>query len=91
MSSPPGLTALALSAMLIAATPAPAQQGHATVDCRVEKGGRLTGCVLVSETPTGRGVGAFALRLVKNYRVPPDDRRIRKGRILVPMTFKMPG
>lgn len=84
-------TALALSALLIAATPAPARQGHATVNCRVEKDGRLTACVLVSETPTGRGVGAFALRLVKTYRVPLDDRRIRKGRIVVPMTFKMPG
>lgn len=75
----------------VAAEPPAGRQGRASVECRVEKDGRLTGCVLLSETPTNAGVGAFALRLVKTYRVPPQDRRIRNGKIVVPMRFKMPG
>jgi len=75
----------------VAAEPPADRRGRASVECRVEKDGRLTGCVLLSETPRDAGVGDFALRLVKTYRVPPQDRRIRKGKIVVPLKFKMPG
>lgn len=75
----------------MAAEPPAGRQGRASVECRVEKDGRLTACVLLSEQPRGVGVGDFALRLVKTYRVPPQDRRIRNGKIVVPLKFKMPG
>ena len=84
------LMAMAVLGALAAEPPAD-RQGRASVECRVEKDGRLTGCVVLSETPTNAGVGAFALRLVKTYRVPPQDRRIRNGKIVVPLRFKMPG
>jgi len=76
---------------LAAATPAQTGQGRATVECRVAKTGRLTDCVLLSESPTGAGVGAFALKLAAAYRVPPHDRRIRKGKVVIPFKFKLPG
>ena len=85
---------LALAALALIATPSAATdpgQGRATVECRVAKTGRLTACVLLSETPKGAGVGAFALKLVGAYRIAPHDRRIRNGRITIPMTFKLPG
>jgi TonB family protein len=79
-----------LAAVAVAATPAQAGQGLATVECRVTNERRVADCVLISESPSGAGVGAFALRLVKAYRIPPNDRRVRKGRIVIPMRFKLP-
>jgi TonB family protein len=80
--------------MLIAALAAASiasVQGEAVIRCRVQPSGQLSGCVVVSETPKGANVGAFALKLAKNYRVAPDDRRIRGGVITIPMQFKLPG
>ena len=91
------MTPGALSASLILLAMAPAQppaepgQGRATVECRVLKNGRLADCVLLSESPQGAGVGAFALKLVAAYRIPPHDRRIRKGKVTIPLKFKLPG
>lgn len=82
------------AAMLIAALAAAAVvsgQGEATIRCKVLASGRLSQCVVVSETPKGANVGAFALMLAKNYRVAPDDRRIRGGVITIPMQFKLSG
>lgn len=73
-----------------AAAPVEARQGRATVECKVVAAGRLTDCVLLSESPPGAGVGAFALKLVTAYRIPPHDRRIRNGRVTIPLKFKMP-
>lgn len=79
-----------MMAAAVAATPAPAQ-GRASVDCRVQASGKLADCILRSEAPTGAGVGTFALQLVKTYRISPQDRRVRDGRITIPLKFKMPG
>ena len=40
---------------------APADQGSATLECRVLRDGRLTDCVIISETPAGQGFGQAAL------------------------------
>ncbi|WP_309643318.1 TonB family protein [Phenylobacterium sp.] len=90
-------TALAMAAAILAEPAgnipparAEARQGRATVECRVAKTGRLTQCVLLSESPIGAGVGAFALKLAAAYRVPPHDRRIRNGKVIIPLKFKLP-
>lgn len=79
-----------IAAFAAAAVLAPGQ-GEAVIRCRVLASGQLSRCVVVSETPKGANVGAFALMLAKNYRVAPDDRRIRGGMITIPMQFKLPG
>lgn len=79
-----------LTAALAAAVLA-SGQGEAIIRCKVLPTGQLSRCVVVSETPKDANVGAFALMLAKNYRVAPDDRRIRGGVITIPMQFKLPG
>lgn len=84
------LIAIGLAAALAHATPPPDHQGKALIDCRVTRQGWLRECRVVSESPANANVGAFALKLAKGYHVQPDDRRIKGGRIRVPMQFKMP-
>ncbi|HQT54094.1 MAG: hypothetical protein Q8N10_06845 [Phenylobacterium sp.] len=73
-----------------AATSVMAGQGLATVQCRVAAGQSLRDCVVLSETPQGANVGAFALKLAKGFHPPPGDRRIRDGKIVIRMKFKLP-
>ncbi|MFM8376251.1 MAG: hypothetical protein ACKN9P_09395 [Phenylobacterium sp.] len=80
---------LALVFLAAAETREPGQ-GRASVDCRVTREGRLQDCRLVSEDPAGANVGAFALQLARNSRVAADDRRIRKGRIVLVFRMKLP-
>lgn len=67
------------------------EQGTAVVDCRVTKAGFMRDCKVVSESPADANVGAFALKLAKGFHVEPGDRRIKGGRIRIPLQFKMPG
>jgi TonB family protein len=67
------------------------EQGKAVVDCRVNAAGFMRDCKVVSESPANANVGAFALKLAKGFHVEPHDRRIRDGRIRIPLQFKMPG
>jgi TonB family protein len=83
------LVALAL-AMTAPSAPA-SEQGKAVVDCRVNKAGFMRDCKVVSESPANANVGAFALKLAKGFHVEPHDRRIKGGRIRIPLQFKMPG
>jgi TonB family protein len=83
------LVALAL-AMAAPSSP-PAEQGRALVECRVAKAGWLRDCKVISESPSDNNVGAFALKLAKGFHVQPGDRRIRDGKIRIPMQFKLPG
>jgi len=80
------LLALALAASV---TTAPVQ-GRAVVECKVLPDGHLTQCRVISESPAKANVGAFALVLVKAYRIPPGDRRVIKGQIRIPLRFMMP-
>ncbi|HEX5377681.1 MAG TPA: TonB family protein [Phenylobacterium sp.] len=82
------LVALALAGAVQAGPPAP--QGRAVIECRVTPAGWLRDCKVVSESPANANVGAFALKLAKGFHVQPGDRRIRDGRIRIPMQFKMP-
>lgn len=67
------------------------EQGKAVVDCRVNKAGFMRDCRVVSESPENANVGAFALKLARGFHVEPHDRRIKDGRIRIPMQFKLPG
>lgn len=60
------------------------------VECVVTKVGRLRDCHAISESPAGANVGAFAVKLVRTFHVQPNDRRISKGKIRIPMQFKLP-
>ena len=73
-----------------AATSVMAGQGLATVQCRVAAGQVLRDCVVLSETPTGANVGAFALKLAKSFHPQKGDRRIHRGKIVIRMKFKLP-
>ena len=80
------LVALALAA---AALP-PDAQGRAVVECRVTQAGWLRECKVISESPPNANVGAFAVKLANRFHVPPHDRRIKDGKIRIPMQFQMP-
>jgi TonB family protein len=83
------LVALALA--MAAPSGPPGEQGRAVVDCRVTKAGWMRDCRVVSENPADANVGAFALKLAKGFHIEPRDRRIKNGRIRIPLQFKMPG
>lgn len=65
-------------------------QGLATIQCRVAAGQALRDCVVLAETPKGANVGAFALQLAKGFHPQPGDRRIKDGKIVIQMKFKLP-
>ena len=79
------LAALALAAAI------QSEQGKAVVDCRVTKTGWMRDCKVISESPADANVGAFALKLARGFHVQPGDRRIKDGRIRIPLQFKLPG
>lgn len=81
---------IVLAAALSAAPGVAERQGLAVVRCQVTAAGALRACVVVSETPAGANVGAFALKLVKAYRIQPHDRRVKNGAIVIQMKFKLP-
>ena len=82
------LSVLAVASLAVG-TP-DAGQGRASLDCRVTSKGRLEACLVVSEQPKGANVGAFALKLVRAYRIALSDRRIHQGRIRITLRFKLP-
>ena len=84
------LAAMAISAVLAAAPTAAERQGRAVVECRVTPRRTLTDCRVLSEHPAGANVGAFAVKLVGGFRIPPNDRRVVAGRIRIPIKFKLP-
>lgn len=51
---------------------APVTEGMATLECRVHHDGRLSDCVILSETPAGEGFGQAALEATRRARL---DRR----------------
>ena len=68
----------------------PPQQGRAVVACTVPPSNRLRNCHVVSETPLHANVGGFALQLVRNFHIEPGDPRVKGGKIVIHLQFKMP-
>lgn len=60
--------------------------GRVALDCRVTEAGRLDNCVVMSEAPTGQGLGDVALRLSARMRFaePADE----FNRVVVPIDFQ---
>lgn len=48
---------------------APVNDGVVTLECRVIRDGRLSDCVILSETPAGQGFGQAALEAARRARV----------------------
>jgi protein TonB len=70
-----------------------AVEGMATITCDVTAPGRLTGCVIVSETPPDFGFGDAALKMSSLFKVKPlmsDGVAVDGGKITVPIRFKLP-
>jgi protein TonB len=66
--------------------------GRAQIACSVTAAGRLQSCVVVSETPAGRGFGDAALKLSRAFQMRPqteDGRPVEGGRVNIPITFEV--
>ena len=71
-----------------------AVEGQATIGCTVALSGSLEACEVVSESPSGRGFGAAALKLSKILRMRPatlDGKPVADSRVNVPIAFKAGG
>ncbi|HEY8571657.1 TonB family protein [Phenylobacterium sp.] len=61
-----------------------------TLDCRVAKDGRLTGCDAAREEPSGQGFAKAAKALVGKFRAPTDDGKggsLVGAHVHLPFTF----
>ena len=67
--------------------------GRATLSCGVRADGSMTGCSVVSETPSGAGFGRAALGLSRHFRLSPrtvDGAVIDGARVSIPIAFTLP-
>ncbi|MBW8816183.1 MAG: TonB family protein [Caulobacterales bacterium] len=65
--------------------------GRATLSCVVQPGGSLSDCSVLSEQPTGIGVGAAALSLTPTFRVSTwstEGLPVVGGRISIPLRYE---
>lgn len=63
------------------ATPVPdveavaeAREGTVELECRVQRDGRVSDCIVLSETPRGMGFGEAALNAARRARLSPQNR-----------------
>jgi protein TonB len=66
--------------------------GQAVLSCPVTAAGRLIGCRIVSETPTGAGFGEAAVKLSAFFKMNPrteDDQPVDGGTIQIPILFRL--
>lgn len=63
--------------------------GQAVIHCDVTTAGKLSGCVVVSESPDGMGFGAASLRLAPKFKVRAHDRQSTAGgKVDIPLTWR---
>ncbi|RAK59103.1 hypothetical protein DJ021_04455 [Phenylobacterium hankyongense] len=76
---------------VVAAYPAKARAsgagGRATLDCSLEKDGRLQHCSTVSEQPRGQGFAEAAKALAKRFRANPLPPKSGPASVQLPFTF----
>jgi TonB family protein len=66
---------------------------RASLSCLVQPAGALSDCSVVSEQPTGAGVGAAALSLTPNFRLSTwstEGLPVIGGRIIIPLRYEPP-
>ncbi len=68
--------------------------GKTVMDCQVTAEGRLTDCVVLSETPEGYGFAEATLELSKVWKMKPtldpDGKPIPGGRLTIPINWNVP-
>jgi len=68
-------------------------EGRATLDCRIDGAGRLTGCKVRSEAPLDAGFGQAALALAPQFEMRATDRNglpTRGANVRIPIRFVLP-
>lgn len=68
--------------------------GRATIECSVLPDGRLSDCVVVSETPEGYGFGEATVRAATKLRMRPrtvDGKPVAVARVRIPLTWAIDG
>ncbi len=64
--------------------------GKSTIACEVTTQGGLINCRVVSETPTGEGFGAAALKLSRQFQMTPSSDPGHLSTVTIPIVFKVP-
>jgi TonB family protein len=68
--------------------------GQAVIRCIVSADGRLSHCVISSESPLGFGFGEATLRIVSHFRMRPaqvDGQAAAGGVVVIPVNWKVEG
>jgi len=66
--------------------------GDATMECRVETTGLLSGCHVLRQSPEGAGFGDAALKMTDLFRMKPktrDGRPVAGGVVRIPVAFRI--
>lgn len=67
--------------------------GMSVMECRVEKTGALSACVILREGPSGAGFGAATLRMAPLFQMRPmsrNGRPVAGGVVRIPVRFLVP-
>jgi len=67
--------------------------GRATISCSVKANGTVTGCSVVSESPSDYGFGDAAIKLSTRFRMKPkraDGSPVEGGTVRIPIVFRIP-